>query len=41
MTQRKSTAVHVARIRQQDPHPYELAQALLSVVYTSERGRDQ
>jgi hypothetical protein len=38
---RHSTAKHVARIRQQDPHPFELAMAMLDQCYPSLKARDQ
>ena len=38
---RKDTAEHVARIRQQDPHPFELAMAMLDQCYPSLKARDQ
>ena len=38
---RPQVAKHVARIRQQDPHPFELAMGMLDRCYPSLKARDQ
>ena len=38
---RAQAAKHLARIRQQDPHPFELAMGMLDRCYPSLKARDQ
>lgn len=38
---RKQTALHLARIRTKNPHPYEFAMAMLDQCYPSLKARDQ